>query len=221
MLPANFPTVDAKELERDLELLMGCLREMLHQAGETEIAQSLGESAPLAIGPLDSDSQIRAASIAFQLLGVAERHAATRQRRKVEREQGLAGLPALWGDALRQLRSAGLEEAEIAARLDRIQVEVVLTAHPTEARRATVLEHHRRLEQLLEMLDDPRRSPSEIAEVRESLKLVLQSPDLLNPAVKVKIPRSKVYRIMAMTTGTVACGYAGTAYWGHLRKQLA
>jgi farnesyl-diphosphate farnesyltransferase len=55
----------------------------------------------------------------------------------------------------------------------------------------------------------------------ESLKLVLQSPDLLNPAVTVKIPRSKVYRIMAMTSGTLACGYAGTAYWGHLRKQLA
>lgn len=55
----------------------------------------------------------------------------------------------------------------------------------------------------------------------ESLKLVLHSPDLLNPSVKVKIPRRKVYQIMAMTTGTVACGYSGTAYWGHLRKQIA
>ncbi len=54
----------------------------------------------------------------------------------------------------------------------------------------------------------------------ESLKLVMHAPELLNPAVKVKIPRSRVYQIMAMTTGTVACGYAGTAYWGHLRKQL-
>lgn len=55
----------------------------------------------------------------------------------------------------------------------------------------------------------------------ESLKLVMNSPDLLNPAVKVKIPRSKVYQIMAISTGTVACGYAGAAYWGHLRKQIA
>jgi len=54
----------------------------------------------------------------------------------------------------------------------------------------------------------------------ESLKLVMHSPDLLNPAVKVKIPRSKVYQIMAMTTFTGACGYSGTAYWGHLRKQI-
>jgi farnesyl-diphosphate farnesyltransferase len=55
----------------------------------------------------------------------------------------------------------------------------------------------------------------------ESLKLVMRSPDLLNPSVKVKIPRSRVYQIMAITTGTAACGYSGTAYWGHLRKQIA
>jgi farnesyl-diphosphate farnesyltransferase len=54
----------------------------------------------------------------------------------------------------------------------------------------------------------------------ESLRLVMNSPDLLNPAVKVKISRSKVYQIIALTTGTGACGYVGTAYWGRLRKQI-
>lgn len=54
----------------------------------------------------------------------------------------------------------------------------------------------------------------------ESLKLVLESPELLNPAVRVKIPRRKVSQIMALTTVTGACGYVGTAYWGRLRKQL-
>jgi farnesyl-diphosphate farnesyltransferase len=55
----------------------------------------------------------------------------------------------------------------------------------------------------------------------ESLKLALHSPDLLNPSVKVKIPRSKVYQIMALTACTGGCGYVGTAYWGRLRKQIA
>ncbi|MEQ1655178.1 MAG: phytoene/squalene synthase family protein [Nitrospira sp.] len=55
----------------------------------------------------------------------------------------------------------------------------------------------------------------------ESLKLVLHSPDLLNPKVKVKIPRSKVYQILALTTFTGACGSVGTAYWGRLRKQIS
>ena len=55
----------------------------------------------------------------------------------------------------------------------------------------------------------------------ESLELVMTSPDLLNPLVSVRIPRSTVYRIMALTTLTGACGLVGTAYWGRLRKQLA
>jgi farnesyl-diphosphate farnesyltransferase len=54
----------------------------------------------------------------------------------------------------------------------------------------------------------------------ESLKVVMMSPDLLAPSARVKIPRSTVYRIMALTTVTGACGYVGTAYWGRLRKQL-
>jgi len=54
----------------------------------------------------------------------------------------------------------------------------------------------------------------------ESLKMVLSSPHLLDPTMKVKIPRSKVYQIIALTTLTGACGYTGTAYWGRLRKQL-
>jgi farnesyl-diphosphate farnesyltransferase len=48
----------------------------------------------------------------------------------------------------------------------------------------------------------------------------MHSPDLLNPAMKVKIPRSKVYQIMALTASTDACGYTDTAYWGRLRKQI-
>jgi farnesyl-diphosphate farnesyltransferase len=48
----------------------------------------------------------------------------------------------------------------------------------------------------------------------------MNSPDLLNPAIKVKIHRSKVYQIIALTTSTGACSYVGTAYWGRLRKQI-
>lgn len=54
----------------------------------------------------------------------------------------------------------------------------------------------------------------------ETLKRVAAAPDLLDPSVNVKAPRSVVYRVMALTTGTGACGYVGTAYWGRLRKQV-
>ena len=54
----------------------------------------------------------------------------------------------------------------------------------------------------------------------ETLKRVATAQDLVDPTVNVKAPRSVVYRVMALTTFTGACGYVGTAYWGRLRKQI-
>jgi farnesyl-diphosphate farnesyltransferase len=54
----------------------------------------------------------------------------------------------------------------------------------------------------------------------ETLKRVAVSPDILDPTVNIKVPRSRVYQVMALTMFTGACGYIGTAYWGHLRKQI-
>lgn len=54
----------------------------------------------------------------------------------------------------------------------------------------------------------------------ETLKRVAAAPDLLDPSVNVKAPRSVVYRVLALTILTGACGYVGTAYWGRLRKQI-
>src|ERR671936_32276 len=52
-----------------------------------------------------------------------------------------------------------------------------------------------------------------------TLQKVLNSPDLLNPRVVPKIPKGEVYRVMGLTAFSGACGYVGTAYWGHLRKK--
>jgi farnesyl-diphosphate farnesyltransferase len=55
----------------------------------------------------------------------------------------------------------------------------------------------------------------------ETLKLALNSPDLLNPAVTVKITHAQVRRIVAVTTMTAGCGYVAAACWGRVRKQIA
>ncbi|HET6674677.1 MAG TPA: phytoene/squalene synthase family protein [Nitrospiraceae bacterium] len=54
----------------------------------------------------------------------------------------------------------------------------------------------------------------------ETLKRVAVSPALLDPSITIKAPRSVVYRVMALTLLTGGCGYAGSAYWGRLRKQI-
>jgi phosphoenolpyruvate carboxylase len=56
-----------------------------------------------------------------------------------------AGEPGLWADHLRKLKESGISESTIAAQFNKIRVEPVLTAHPTEAKRLAVLEQHRAL----------------------------------------------------------------------------
>jgi farnesyl-diphosphate farnesyltransferase len=54
----------------------------------------------------------------------------------------------------------------------------------------------------------------------ETLKRVAAAEDLLNPAVNVKVPRTVVYRVMAITTLTCANAFVATSYWNHVRDQL-
>jgi len=41
---------------------------------------------------------------------------------------------------------------------------------------------------------------------------------LLDQAVTIKMTRAEIYRIMALTAGTLGCARTLTAYYGHLRK---
>ncbi len=55
----------------------------------------------------------------------------------------------------------------------------------------------------------------------KTLQRVSVSDRLLDPAVTIKMTRGEVYRIMALTGGTLGCGRTLTAYYGHLRKAVA
>src|SRR2546422_4996748 len=55
----------------------------------------------------------------------------------------------------------------------------------------------------------------------KTLQHVSVSPSLLDPGVALKMTRGEVYRIMALTTGTLGCGRLLTGYYGHLRKRVA
>lgn len=55
----------------------------------------------------------------------------------------------------------------------------------------------------------------------KTLQRVSVSESLLDPAVTIKMTRGEVYRIMALTGGTLGCGRTLTAYYGHIRKRVA
>ncbi len=112
---------------------------------------------------------VHAFSLYFQLANLAEERNRVRQiRRRERRTRG--SLDDSTGSAMRTLRTAGLSETAILELVGRLAVTPVLTAHPTEARRRTMLLALRRCYHLLEQLDDARLSPLEDREIRRRLR---------------------------------------------------
>jgi phosphoenolpyruvate carboxylase len=101
---------------------------------------------------------LRAFGVYFQLANLAEQHHRLRRRRQYEHERRF-GRESL-ADALRQLADAGVQRAEIEAAARALSLELVLTAHPTEATRRSVLAAHLRLSRLLAAYDDPSLTPA-------------------------------------------------------------
>lgn len=108
------------------------------------------------IASLDTASTrklIRAFSIYFQLVNIAEQHHRI-QRMREQKRKGSAGFPQ--GSLRKTLRFAKKRKVttqEIARFLSQTHISPVFTAHPTEAMRRTVLEKHSRIWKALEEFD--------------------------------------------------------------------
>ncbi|MCB0195895.1 MAG: phosphoenolpyruvate carboxylase [Anaerolineae bacterium] len=85
----------------------------------------------------------------FELINLVEEHHRVRILRDREREAHPIPLKESIADAIRQLHEMGVDEATMAQLLDDLHIELVFTAHPTEARRRTILSKLRRIGQAL------------------------------------------------------------------------
>ena len=99
---------------------------------------------------------IQAQAIWFQLLAIAEQNRDMRRRREVERARGHEDVRGTFAHVFRAAVEAGLELGEIRQALCALRIRPVITAHPTEAKRVTVLERHRRIYLRLFDLESPR-----------------------------------------------------------------
>jgi phosphoenolpyruvate carboxylase len=95
-------------------------------------------------------------------------------RRSLEGDGRLSEVSGLWQQNFKRLKEQDISGDEIASQLSDIKVEPVLTAHPTEAKRATVLEHHRRLYLLMVRRENQMWTPSERKENRRQIKTELE-----------------------------------------------
>ena len=158
----------------DLEFLLECFREVLIESGELKLASQIPWINDIDdIKPEEFNQKlVQVYSIVFQLLNMVEVNGAVQNRRKQENE-AMSNVNGLWAQNLKMLKEHKIPEKEIANLLSKIIVEPVLTAHPTEAKRATVLEHHRMLYLLLVKRENKMFTEIEQEDIRKDIKLTI------------------------------------------------
>ncbi|HEX4152732.1 MAG TPA: phosphoenolpyruvate carboxylase [Steroidobacteraceae bacterium] len=112
---------------------------------------------------------LQAQGIWFQLLSIAEQNRDMRNRREVERERGYEQLRGTFAGVFAAAAAEGVSAAQIRRAMSDLKVRPVITAHPTEAKRVTVLERHRRIYLRLLELESPRWTDRERHELIEAL----------------------------------------------------
>jgi phosphoenolpyruvate carboxylase len=112
---------------------------------------------------------VRAFSVYFHLINLAEQHHRVRTLR--ERRSAQTGpLQESVAAAFADLTAQGIALDQIQAALRRVEVLPVLTAHPSEARRRTLLHHLESAARLIDQLDDEHATRQDRAGVLDDLR---------------------------------------------------
>ncbi len=131
---------------------------------------------------------VRAFAIYFNLVNIAEEAYHHQDRRRQVRAGG-----RLWrgsfDDTVQQFRDDGMGREELQTLLDRLIYMPVITAHPTEAKRRTLMELQRRIFVTSEKLNDPRLSRRERDDIYAKLSNLIQ---VLWKTDEVRVQRPQV-----------------------------
>ena len=109
---------------------------------------------------------IRAFSIYFQLVNLAEQNHRVRRNRYYRRSKKGEIQPFSIESAIRRLKEKGVSYEQLEQILKSLSLELVITAHPTEAVRRTILDIHKRIANELMKLDQPGLTEAEKEEIR-------------------------------------------------------
>jgi phosphoenolpyruvate carboxylase len=157
----------------DLYTLVERVRALAKQAraGSIEAAEALRAL----LGSLSATEALplaRAFAHFLALTNIAEQHHRVRLRRLRLRAPGATGAVA---EAFSRLLRAGVPPDQLHEAVCGLHVELVLTAHPTQAARRTLLEKHRRIAATLAARDRPDLLPEELAAATQDLRREIQA----------------------------------------------
>lgn len=177
-------------LRRDVRFLGNILGEVLvHQGGNEllEIVEKIRETSKSlrsvflpevyaefkeTIDTLKPDTRhqvIRAFAIYFQLVNIAEQNHRIRRKRDYERSAGETVQPGSIEGAIQELKERNFTYEEVQDIVEGLSLELVMTAHPTEAMRRAILDIHKRISEDVMLLDNPTLTFREREQLREKL----------------------------------------------------
>ena len=151
------------------------------------------------MGPGELGRIVRAFSVYFQLVNIAERYHRVRRRRQYEASPDNPPQRASIGSALARLTSEGMEAGSLQKILGEMNVGLVLTAHPTDAMRRSIRMKHVRIGEMLEEFESGLLTWRERRNLEESLAeeitLLWQTDELRDrrPEVVGEIERTLLF----------------------------
>jgi phosphoenolpyruvate carboxylase len=166
------------KFDQDLNFVLQSLKEVLQELQHKDLIRFIPwlEDRQDSI-PVEGASPYRLVqllSISFQLLGMIEENINVQNRRQQQAAGALEKEAGLWPWAFENLKQANFTEAEILSAIQNLHVEPVLTAHPTESKRATVLDHHRDLYLQLVKRENQMWTPVEQQWLKDEVKTILE-----------------------------------------------
>jgi phosphoenolpyruvate carboxylase len=178
-----------KPLREDVRLLGELLGETLRLRGGEELfaavervraeaksGRASGEdlaalSAELAELPVAAAVPVaRAFSHFLTLANIAEQHHRVRRRRDYQRQPDAGPQPGSCDEVFDRLVQQGVAPDALFDAAAALRIELVLTAHPTEITRRTLIRKHLRIAEALAHRDRPDLTPAEQDAVREDLR---------------------------------------------------
>ncbi|MFW6259779.1 MAG: phosphoenolpyruvate carboxylase [Tangfeifania sp.] len=199
-----------QKITDDRRFIIDCYTEMLNRINENEVVDLINNTrmgVKRGESELTGDKTIQALSIYFQLITLVEENAATQYRRGLEDQDKMTDIRGSWAEAFNIWKNAGISEEEMLEAISETHIMPVLTAHPTEAKRVTVIEIHRELYLLLVQKENASLSKPEQNAIRENIinllerwwrtgEIYLEKPDIRDERANAMHYLSKVFPVV-------------------------
>lgn len=114
-----------------------------------------------------SSKLIQAFALYFYLLNTAEENFGMQRRREIKRQGG--SITGSFEDCLSRLKDKGVDRQTILEIINNLSIEPVMTAHPTEAKRLTILKKYRKIYLTIFKKENPIWTPEEKALLRQEI----------------------------------------------------